>query len=219
MKGFKVEWLQPEETHVWLLKKHYAHRLPCITDSFGLYTTSNILVGVCTFGVPASNNLCEGICGAEYKGKVRELNRLVIDDDISKNNKGVLSFFVSVCMRHMGNTHLDGLILVSYADDGQGHHGYIYQATNWLYTGKTKERTDIFTGEGKHSRHYGKDCDYSKRQIRTAKHRYVYFPKCGRTKWSKILKQQLKYPICEYPKGDNKRYDASYKPITQDLLF
>ena len=29
--------------------------------------------------------------------------------------------------------------MVSYADSGMNHCGYIYQATNWIYTGATKE--------------------------------------------------------------------------------
>lgn len=36
----------------------------------------------------------------------------------------------------------DDLILVSYADSAQGHHGYIYQATNWIYTGISAKRTE-----------------------------------------------------------------------------
>lgn len=31
--------------------------------------------------------------------------------------------------------------------------------------------------------------------------------------------QNLKYKIQPYPKGDNDRYDASYKTITQQLMF
>jgi hypothetical protein len=34
-------------------------------------------------------------------------------------------------------------IVVSYADTAMGHIGYIYQASNFLFTGTTKERTDM----------------------------------------------------------------------------
>ena len=54
---------------------------------------------------------------------------------------------------------------------GWGHVGYVYQATNWLYTGMTRPRTDIYSA-GKHPRHSQEDI--TKRQIRTAKHRYIY---------------------------------------------
>ncbi|WBF81098.1 hypothetical protein FMLHJGGC_00045 [Staphylococcus phage BSwM-KMM1] len=54
------------------------------------------------------------------------------------------------------------------------HHGYIYQATNFIYTGSTKERTDMYTEGNKHSRHYNEDNKHL-RKVRTSKHRYVYF--------------------------------------------
>jgi hypothetical protein len=85
------------------------------------------------------------------------------------------------------------------------HHGYIYQACNFIYTGETPQRTDIYTGK-KHSRHYTKG--YGEgfiRKIRSSKHRYVYFCTKDRrlkTYWYDILK----YPIKPYPKGDNKNY-------------
>lgn len=86
------------------------------------------------------------------------------------------------------------------------HHGYIYQACNFLYTGCTKQRTDIYTEPGKHSRHYsGDDVTNPIRKVRSAKHRYVYFAtydKREKQKW----KEALSYPIQPYPKGDNSNY-------------
>jgi len=206
LKDFTVREIPASQTHDWLLHKHYAHRLPSISWAFGLYDASLILQGVCTFGIPASNSLCEGICGKLYKQSVLELNRLCLDDSCPKNSASIL---IARSIKLLPKEK----ILVSYSDTGMSHTGYIYQATNWLYTGITKERTDIATGEGKHSRHYEKGGDYSKRQLRTAKHRYILFHKC-----SMIIREALRYPILPYPKGNNERYDASYKPAVQGLL-
>jgi len=107
------------------------------------------------------------------------------------------------------------MILVSYADTKMNHNGYIYQATNWIYTGATKERTDIGFEDGSHSRHYDKNIDYSIRKHRSSKHRYVYF--IGKLK--KQFIKNLKYDILNYPKGENKKYDASYNPTIQTILF
>lgn len=204
-----VRGIPKEQTHEWLLKKHYAHRIPSISYAFGLYQDEQ-LVGVCTFGKPANNFLCEGICGSDYKSLVLELNRLCLNDDVPKNSE---SYFVSRCLNLLPTP----AIIVSYADDGQGHKGYIYQACNFIYTGATKERTDIFTGDGKHSRHYDKHTvDYSKRIKRTSKHRYICF--CGTKKEKKHFLALLQYPIEPYPKGDNANYDASYQPKIQGVL-
>jgi len=65
----------------FLLPRHYSGRKPSITFSFG-YFENNELKAVCTFGKPASNSLCIGVCGKEYSEKVFELNRLCVDGEI-----------------------------------------------------------------------------------------------------------------------------------------
>ena len=53
----KVLPIKNEETEPWLLQKHYAKRMPQIMYAFGLYEESS-LVGVVTYGIPASPSLC-----------------------------------------------------------------------------------------------------------------------------------------------------------------
>lgn len=206
-KKYSVKPIDSDQTYDWLLYKHYAKRIPSISYAFGLFE-SEVLKGVLTIGKPASPSLCDGICGKEYSKYVYELNRLCVDDNLEKN---VLSFFVSNSLK----TIKEDLILVSYADSLWSHNGYIYQATNWIYTGATKERTDIGHEDGTHSRHYDKNIDYSIRKFRSSKHRYVYF--IGKLK--KTFRHNLKYKIEPYPKGENKKYDSSYKPKVQLNLF
>tara|TARA_Y100001937_G_scaffold123526_1_gene186542 strand:+ start:677 stop:1309 length:633 start_codon:yes stop_codon:yes gene_type:complete len=206
-KKYKVKSIAKHLCKEWLLYKHYAKRMPCISYAFGLFEKE--LVGVMTIGKPASNYLCVGVCGQENSKYVYELNRLCVNDGLEKN---VLSYFVSASIKMLNN-----LILVSYADTKMYHNGYIYQATNWLYTGKTKERTDRVNVD-KHARHYNKKIDYSKnRKLRSSKHRYIYFVGCK----SKVKNwtEKLNYKIKPYPKGKNKRYNSSYKPTIQKELF
>ena len=154
------------------------------------------LKAVCTFGKPASPSLCIGVCGKEYSTQVYELNRLCRTDDYDEP----LSKFVSWCLRQL--KCLDWII-VSYSDTAMNHHGYIYQACNFYYTGATKKRTDMYTPNGKHSRHYKTNEQTGYRKIRSSKHRYIYF--CTSNKrLKKTWLQSLRYQIIsEYPKGDN----------------
>jgi hypothetical protein len=200
----------------WLLYKHYAKRLCSISYSFGLFDEYNILIGICTFGSPPSRALCIGVCGVENAHKVNELNRLCVNDGLEKN---VLSYFVSNCLKLLP----DDLIIVSYADTSQGHNGYIYQATNWLYTGLSAKRTERYdiNNPNKHSKSVteNKNNNYQDLAVRERpqKHRYIYF--IGNKNQIKTLKSQLKYNQEPYPKGDNKRYDASFITTTQQQLF
>ena len=73
----------------------------------------------------------------------------------------------------------------------------------------TKPRTDIYSESG-HARHH---CDdYTKRQYRSAKYRYVYL-----TGNKKKQIKELKYPIIkEYPKGNSIHYNIE-NPVPVDL--
>lgn len=177
----------------FLLPKHYSGRKPTITVAFGLYE-NDVLQAVCTFGKPASHSLCKGICGDEYASSVYELNRLCRLDTYNKP----LSHFVAECLKRL---KVNNWIIVSYSDMAMTHHGYIYQACNFIYTGSTKPRTDFYSG-GKHSRHAV--AVEGMRQFRSAKHRYVYI--CGDKRFKRKVLEALNYNIMPYPKGDNKNY-------------
>jgi hypothetical protein len=202
----KVLPINSAEAEPWIMKKHYARRMPSISYAFGLYENSE-LVGVCTYGMPASPFLCIGVCGKNNKDKVIELNRLCIDT----TTKNAASVLVGRSLRMLSGP----LIVVSYADTAQNHVGYVYQATNFLFTGTTKERTDMAAENGRHSRH--NKGDSSNRIHRSSKHRYVFF--IGTKKEKKNLKDQLLYPVLPFPKGNTKRYDAGGKVATQSILF
>ena len=190
--NFEVKKIQSRDTRDFILNKHDAKRMPSISYAYGLFVNEN-LEGVLTIGKPASNSLCKGVCGEEHSKKVYELNRLVINEGFERNT---LSWFVGQVLKSLKQ---EDLILVSYADSGMNHCGYIYQATNWLYTGATKERTDKYVPLGKHSRHYTDDNKHL-RVFRTSKHRYVYFTGKSRKKLLKKLNYKIEntYPKIQY---------------------
>ena len=196
---FKVKRIESKESYDFIMNKHYAGRKPSISYAFGLFREDE-MVGVLTIGKPVSNPLCLS-CGPENKSKVFELNRLYTIEGLPPNT---LSYFVSKVLKLLKS---EDLIIFSYADSSMGHHGYIYQATNWLYLGSTTLRTDKYTPDGKHSRHYKNSEDTTHlRKVRFSKYRYVFFT--GRSK--KEYLSLLKYDILEYPKGENGSYDDSF---------
>jgi len=81
--------------------------------AFGLYDESQ-LIGVVTYGIPASPSLCMGICGKEWSDKVLELNRLCLQD----NSKNQSSFLVANSIKLLPKP----TIVVSYADTRSGSY-------------------------------------------------------------------------------------------------
>ena len=185
---YEVVEIPYSATKDWILNIHYAKRMPSISFAYGLYRHDE-MVGMVSYGTPASPFLCKGICGEEHKKNVIELNRLVLKDNLPNE----ASFLVSRSLKLLPRPK----VVVSYADTAQDHAGIIYQACNFLFTGTTKPRTDMAGKDGKHSRHHLGD--RQNRINRSAKHRYVYF--IGSKKDKKMLRNALNYTIQNsYPK-------------------
>ena len=224
VKKYTIRSIDSEQCKEWLLYKHYAKRIPRIIYSFGIFNEDLILQGICTFGTPARMlNNAYGVFDGKLSIQTVELNRLCINEGLEKN---LLSFFVSKCLTFLPKP----MVVVSYADGNQGHHGFIYQATNWIYTGITSLESiysNNRTNEIVHPRTivnlYGSReieslpeyIEVSKEE--SGKHRYFQF--LGDKRKVKEMKNNLKYPILPYPKGENKRYDSSYRPTVQGQLF
>lgn len=222
MKEYKVKSIDKFQTKEWLLYKHYAKRVPPIEYSFGLFNANMHLIGVCTFGPPPRvMNNGESIFN-NLSIKTIELNRLCVQSEL----KNILSFFVSGCLKLLPKP----ICVVSYADDTFGHKGYIYQATNWIYTGlnQVHERQIFYNGKEVHPRtacsmgftsisEWANNDKNVKLGEYTKKHRY--FQILGSKTFKKKAIKKLIYPIIEYPKGESIRYDSSYSPTIQSQLF
>jgi hypothetical protein len=230
---YKVISVKTEVVKEWFLKKHYAKRIPSISFCFALLNEDDLTVGVCSFGRPIAHPLVQSAFQGEYQEDFLELNRLVTNDDLDKN---ACSFFVGQCLKQLPKPK----VIVSYADTSKNHHGYIYQATNWIYTGLSAEFMDYMVKGYEHLHgasvldmvgRSDKDGHLNKVQLlkdkfgeenvyqieRPRKHRYFYL--LGNKKDKKNMMSKLKYQIENYPKGENKNYDASYSPIIQTQLF
>ena len=193
----EVKYLNRNQARAFISLRHYSGRLPNIVWAFGWFINGGVVAAL-TVGKPASPNLCIGVCGEEYKDNVYELNRLCRVDELEEQ----LSQFVSACLRRLSG---ENIIIVSYADTEMNHHGYIYQACNFIYTGATLPRTDMYTDGNKHSRHTRKDEQTGNRKVRSSKHRYIFFAMNDK-KLKMKAKKALNYDVCPYPKGDNKNY-------------
>ena len=190
-----------DEAVAFLLPRHYSGRKPVVSKAFGLID-DGVLQAVITYGKSASPSVCVGICGKEYSGNVYELNRMCRSEEYRKP----LSHFVSATLRMLKPFDW---IVVSYSDTAMNHHGYVYQACNFLYTGTSAPHADKYVPEGSGHNRHAESFDVRKDEFsveRSIKHRYVYF--CTKSKrLKKEWMNSLRYPVLPYPKGDNSNYE------------
>lgn len=212
MNNFSIKSISREECKQFLLNIHYAKRMPCISYSFGCYEEDK-LIGIVTYGQTANNNLNKW---GDFK--LLELNRLCF----IKQVKNLASWFVSRTFALLPHP----TILISYADSSWNHHGYIYQALNFIYLGSSKGDTEfIINGRQFHrKRMYEMFGTGSVKQLKELcphaisvkqgdKHRYIILLGNKTEKKAMLKEVNLRYKIEPYPKGDNKNYS-----INLDLL-
>ena len=124
----------------------------------------------------------------------------------SEEYRKPLSHFVSATLRMLKSFDW---IVVSYSDTAMNHHGYVYQACNFLYTGTSAPHADKYVPEGSGHNRHAESFDVRKDEFsveRSIKHRYVYF--CTKSKrLKKEWMNSLRYPVLPYPKGDNSNYE------------
>ena len=168
-------------------------------------------MGVITYGTPPSSGLKTGLAGPDYAPQVIELNRLVL----TNNRPNEASFFISRTLKQLPQPK----IVVSFADISAGHNVYVYQASNFIYTGLSAKRNDYKIRGMEHLHGYSINDEFRGRknrseairekygdnfyiQQRPRKHRYIYI--LGNRHYKNDVLHALRYGIQEYPKGDNR---------------
>ena len=192
----------------FVLKKHYSHRAPIFWAGFALIENDNI-EGVCVYGQPSPPIQRSAFKDRDFR--LYELTRLVVQT----KTKNASSFLVGNSLKML---EPKPCAVISYADSEQGHCGYIYQATNWIYTGATVSHDHAYIVDGKRVHPMTlRDMGITnpkewarENKIETVKpmpkHRYFYF--VGSSRQKKDMQKKLVYNVVkEYPKITPSRYD------------
>jgi hypothetical protein len=203
-----IKWADAAD---FFLRVHYARRMPTTSHLFGLFEDGE-LVGAVSYGSPASPQVRQSALGDDGDDvSLVELNRLVI----TTSSRNAASRLVGASLRMLPRPG----IVVSYADGGHGHVGYVYQATNFLYAGTAAAHDAEYVVEGIRThprtlaaRGITNPTAWAKergveRVLPQPKNRYVYL--LGSRTERRALARRVLWPLShEYPKGESRRYDA-----------
>lgn len=139
----KIDWASHEAAKYACEKWHYSGLMP----SFGKFVKvgaweNDKFIGVVAFGRGANPQLLMPYGLKQDEGC--ELVRIALTKHISP-----VSQIITVALRFLKKANPKLRLVVSYADVDQDHHGGIYQASNWIYTGhKNKGARSAFIVKG-----------------------------------------------------------------------
>lgn len=106
---------------------HYSGRLQAITVDQYAVLEDGRLIGAVVFGPGPRRLPLMFACGPR---EACELIRVALD-----RHETPVSRIVAIAIRLLRAKRPELRVLVSYADTAQGHHGGIYQAGGWIYSG------------------------------------------------------------------------------------
>lgn len=160
------------------------------------------LYGVVAYNTP-TRPVCEAIFGVEHVDKVWHMGRLALPDKAPHNAESRL---IGGSLRAIQRDHPNVWAVLTYADTSVGHIGYVYQATNAIYTGTGGRPTFYLDAAGvRHSAHFGGYVTPARASVlgwtlhrSGEKHRYVYILGNKRERRDRLA--QLRLPILPYPK-------------------
>ena len=112
------------------LNFHYAKRLTLANLSYSVFNNKNEWCGVICFGQSSNMHVSSGF--GLQGNHVIELLRMALNGKQESTSKSM-----SVAMKLVKKDAPLVKLLISYADNNQGHVGTIYQATNWYYIGQS----------------------------------------------------------------------------------
>ena len=167
----KIDWASHEAAKYACENWHYSKCLPVgKLVKVGAWE-NNKFIGCVIFGRGANNNMLKPF-GLEQDDGC-ELVRVAL----SKHETPV-SKIMATAVRFLKKSQPGLKLIVSYADPEQNHHGGIYQACNWIYTGPSAKAIKIFyNGKWSHKKTVddaGVNQTKLPKKIVSGKHRYLY---------------------------------------------
>jgi len=148
----KIDWATHEAAKYAVETWHYSRVLPVPPlVKVGAWEREKF-IGVVIFSRGANNNLLKPFGLTATEGC--ELTRIAL----TKHDVPV-SRVVKLAMKFLIRNSPELRLIVSFADPSEGHHGGIYQAGNWIYTGRQPPTTEYIAPDGKqwHGRMVSKD--------------------------------------------------------------
>lgn len=130
----KIDWATHEAAKYACENWHYSKCLPSSLQkrvAVGAWEDGKF-IGVVVFGHGANPQI-----GSPYGLTINqcvELTRIALRND----HKTPVSKIVKFALKFLKQSQPGIKLVVSYADQAQGHHGGVYQAGNWIYVGSMK---------------------------------------------------------------------------------
>lgn len=227
LKDLKMKIIDNTFAKTFIQKWHYSktctHIVVAIGEFVGLEMKNCIIFNYC-----AGREMAKQVLKNGSNANVIELSRMV---SLEPKPKNLESYCIARALKWLKQNMPNIKVVISYADNSVGHHGYCYQASGFTYYGQSRTTREHFIdGRRVHEKNlYNRfgttkmqdlknilGCRYSYKENDKSKSRY-YKIIAQSKKEKKDIEKNILVASLPYPKGDNERYDMYIKGSFKEL--
>jgi len=137
----RLDWCSYQAAKYAVEHWHYSHCMPAAKAVYVGVWESQRFIGCVIFSRGANNHI--GNLYGLQQTEVCELTRVALTEHLSPVSK-----ITAIAIKMLKRLSPGIRLLVSYADPLQSHVGIVYQAMNWIYTGKTRAQRFALRPDG-----------------------------------------------------------------------
>lgn len=219
LKDLKLVVLDNTFADTFISKFHYSKSCSNIVVAIG-EMIGNDLVNCIVFNYCCGREMAKQVYKYGSNENTLELSRMV---SIEPKPKNLESYCIAKACDWLKKNMPNIKIVISYADNSMGHHGYCYQASGFNYYGQSRATKEHFLdGKRIHERvlnsRYGTSASAELKQRLGDRYEFKlnektksrYYKIIAQSKVErKTLKKDIMVENQAFPKGDNERYDMS----------
>lgn len=221
LKDLDIRIIDNNLARQFIIKYHYSGTCPNLSFAFGAFY-KNEIKNVIGYSSPIGRMVAQEVLQNGDSDNTLELIRMV---SIEPKPRNLESYCIHKTFDFLKHNFKQYKVIVSYADNTVGHHGYVYQASGFTYYGQSRPTKEWYLdGTRIHERNlnntYGSSSyEFLKEKLgdrieikinEKTKSKYYYLIYQNKKEKKELLKK-VKVKSLPYPKGINKKYDVFNK--------
>ncbi len=221
LSDLKMEIIDNKLAQNIIKKYHYSNSCGNLKFAFA-FKYEHDIKNVIAYTSPIGRLVCQEIIENGSNDNILELVRMV---SIEPKPKNMESYCIHKTFEYIKKYLPKYKIVVSFADNSVGHHGYCYQASGFIYYGQSSAHDEWFLdGKRIHEKSlfnkFGTVCYQDLKKIlgnriikkkqKETKSKYYYIIAQNK-KEKKEIQNKIKVKSLPFPKGNNKRYNVFEK--------
>lgn len=212
----RLDWCSHEAAKYAVEHWHYSKSLPTPPIvHIGVWENSKY-IGCVLFSRGGNNNMLKPFGLKQTQGC--ELTRIALTSHLTP-----VSRIVSIALRMLAHSNSGLRLIISYADPNNGHHGGVYQASGWIYTGQTSSDVKYVDKSGRtwHSRQVsrtGVKLQYGEYRAVPKHEDCVSIPLLGKHRYLYPLDDAMRKQIAPLAKPYPKRVPSADSGTSGDQL-